>query len=154
MTTFPTTSTELTALVTDLRAQREQEQTALRAQLIGAGHTPAQVDLAMAQAYGYQEAAIAAPAPVAMSCRALTLTIIANVLLKVLMSLTFFGIIGGSGMILFVIQALAGYGLLKGGRPAVGKGILWGAAISFGLVVVLGSLLPYVFFFFAYGLGF
>ncbi len=145
MPTSPTTTPELTALVAELRSQREQEQAALQAQLIGAGHTPAQVELAMAMVYGYQEFGRVMAAPVAMSRRAFTVTLIVSLVLN--LALAFISLLG---LVVPITGALIGLMMIRRNRPAVGKGILFGVAASFVISMVLSRVLLYFFYRFSF----
>ncbi len=128
MTISPALSPEVAALAADLRARREQNQAAVRAQLLAAGYPPAQVELGLSQIYGYQESGRVIPTAPFINGTAVMVTISVNVVLNVagvaLLNITLLGL----AVIVAVplMEFLAGAIIINHGNSAVGKGILFG----------------------------
>ncbi len=132
------------------------EQQALRAKLLGDGHDPEAVELALAQTYGFQVAPASPPVGPNTTTRlllAITGTLLFNyVLLPILMVLLLQITATNAGsffigavvpVVLALVAEIAAALALRRTRPAVARGIGWGILISLipiaGLALLFGA---------------
>lgn len=161
--TAPTTSSPpafQSVSVDQIRAYLEQHkqtytQEALRRQLIEDGHNPQTVDLAIAQAYGFQVRST--PAPPEENRRRFVLTIVGVFLFNyivwaILIAVTLNTSLGGllAVPVMLILEGIASAGLRRR-DPTLSRGLSWGVGLSvlpiatlallFGIcVAILGGL--------------